>query len=435
MKKRKALTVLLTGVMIAGLTACGGNGKEKKQEDSSKEGEITYKVSTYYGGESTDFAEFAAEKLKEKYPNVTLEFETHPQDGGKTLKARAASGNLPDILLLDAGMIETFSESGSILELDEYVEKFKIADYYNDEILENCLYSPDNHVYQFPMQSISPVLWYYNKAIFAQYGLEVPQNFDELMNVIETLRKNNVIPMAMFGKEPWPMAAYFDSFALKANPEGCFALSKGEAKASDEGFKKAIEKYEKTIQAGIFQDGVTNTDFDTAAAMFESSQTAMMINGYWYTNQAYSALGDDLGIMTFYPTSDAGKEEENKYAMVGSMNTCGMGVSENAENPELAAEIAFWFSYYREVANYQTTGLVTTPLRPEELTLDTELNPISKELMEVLPNYTYKTKFVHTLPNTEFSTVFTEELQKFVVGESAEEFIANVDKNIEKTTE
>lgn len=433
--KKRMLSLLLAGIMIFGMTACGKSGDEEKESHSEKDGEITYKVSTYYGGDSTEMAEFAADKLKEKYPNVTLEIETQPSDGGQTMKTRAAAGDLPDILLVDSGLISTLAESGSILPLDEYVDKFKIGDYYNDEIMENCLYSPDGHMYQFPMQNISPVLWYYNKAIFKENGLEPPKNFDELMNVIETLRGNDIIPMAMFGKEPWPMAAYFDSFALKADPEGCYALSEGKAKASDADFKAAIEKFEKTVQAGVFQDGVTNTDFDTAASMFEGKQTAMILNGYWYTAQAYEALGDDLGILTYYPTSDAGKEEENKYAMVGSLDTCGMAVSENAENPELAAEIAFWFAYYREVANYQATGLVTTPLRAEDLTLDKELDPISEELAEVLPNYSYKTKFVHTLPNTEFSTAFTEELQKFVVGESAEEFIANVDESIEKTVE
>lgn len=433
MKRKKVVSILLVVFLLMNLAACGSGEKEKSDSKSGKDEKIVYSVSTYYGGESTALADFAAEKLKEKYPDVTLEFEAQPQDGGQTMKTRAAAGDLPDLILVDSALIDTLSKSGSILQLDKYVDEFKIGDYYNSEIMDKCLYSSDEHVYQFPMMSISPVIWYYNKAIFKDFNIEPPKNYDELLSAVKTLRENDITPLTMFGKEPWPLSAFFDSFALRSNPEGIYALSKGEAKASDKGFTEAVEKIEKTIAAGIFQDGVINTDFDTAAAMFESKQAAMMINGYWYTSQAYKALGDDLGVMTYYPTADAGKEAENQYAMVGTVDTCGMAVSSNAENPDLAAEIAFWFSYYREVANYQTTGLITTPLITDDLTLEKDQDPISEELLTVLPNYKYETKFVHTLPNTEFSTTFTEELQKFVVGESAKEFISNVDKSIEKT--
>ena len=51
----------------------------------------------------------------------------------------------------------------------------------------------------------------------------------------------------------------------------------------------------------------------------------------------------------------------------------------------------------------------------------------------MIPNLTYESKFLHTLPNTEFATSFTEEMQKFLVGESIDDFVKNVDKSIEST--
>ena len=78
---------------------------------------------------------------------------------------------------------------------------------------------------------------------------------------------------------------------------------------------------------------------------------------------------------------------------------------------------------------------MTTPLKSDDLTLDNELDPISQKLLGVVNEYTYDTKFLHTLPNTKFATIFTEEMQKFLVGESAADFTANLDKAIEKTVE
>lgn len=60
--------------------------------------------------------------------------------------------------------------------------------------------------------------------------------------------------------------------------------------------------------------------------------------------------------------------------------------------------------------------------------------PLRQTLLEKVPTYTYGSKFIHTLINTEFSADMIEELQKLLVGESAEDFIKNVDKSIEKTT-
>lgn len=472
MRKRKVLSLLLAVSMMVSLTACGGKGNDTAQEqkqteeqaktqaqteegaaaqavDTSEMPEIAapdvpdvegsdetanFRVCTYYGGDSTVFADFAAAQIQKKFPNVTLEFETLPSDGGQTIKTRAATGDLPDILLVDSGTIDTLAESGGILPIDEYVEKFNIRNYYTEAIMENCLYSEDGHVYQFPMGSISPILWYYNKQIFEENKIKVPSNYEELQQAVVALREKDIIPMAMFGKEPWPLGAFFDTFAVKQNPGGCYALSEGKAKASDAGYQNAINKMKQLIDLGIFQDGVTNADFDTASAMFKEGQSAMFLNGSWYTGEALEGLGENLGIITSYPTADTGKETENQYAMTGGGDTSGMAVTASAENKELAAKVAFLFAYYREVAQYEMKSLVTTPLKTDNLVLQNELDHVSKELLEVVGNYTYATKFLHTFPNTKFATGFTEEMQKFLVGESAADFTANIDKSIEKTT-
>lgn len=463
-RRKKILSAILAASLVLGLTACGGSSGETEGKDTGgdtnkaqtsdaaendagipdittpevpeiegSDVEATLRVCTHYGGDNIPFAEYAAAQIKKKFPNVTLEFENLPQDGGQTIKTRAATGDLPELLLCDAGTLETLAESGSIYPLDDYVEEFNIEKYYNDEIIKTCLYSPDGKAYQFPMGSISPIIWYYNKSVFEDNGVKVPENYDELMTAVQTFREKGVIPMAMFGKEPWPLGAFFDSFAVKENPGGCYALSKGEAKASDEEFQKAIEKMANLIDAGIFQDGVTNTDFDTASALFKGGQCAMFMNGCWYTSEAVEGLGDNVGMMAFYPTADAGSEDQNKYAMAGGGETNGIAITESAKDKDLAAAVGFLFSYYREVAQYEMKSLVTTPVRTDDLVLENELDHISQELLELVSEYTYDTRFLHTFPNTEFSMLFIEEMQKFMVGESVADFTTNVDKSIEKT--
>lgn len=396
--------------------------------------EVTFKVCIHYYDDNKDLADYAAQKVKEKYPNVTLEFEDFPQDGGQTLKTRAATGDLPDIFKVDGGLTETLLKSGSILELDSYYEESNYKDNLPQNVIDSCLESSDGHIYQFPMDGIAPVLWYYNKQIFEENNIKVPTNYEELMTAIEELRAIDIIPVAMFGKEPWPVGAFFDTFALKENEGGVKALSEGAAKASDEGYSKAINKIADAVEAGIFQDGVTNTDYETANALFTEGKAAMFLNGSWYVADIIKNLGDNGAILDTYPTADAGETEESMNRMAGGPDTAGLAVSANTEYPELAKDVAAIFASAREEREFSHYKQLTVPVKTEELEIEGELEPLRQTLLDKVPDFTYGSKFIHTLSNTKFSADMIEELQKLLVGESAEDFIKNVDKSIEKTT-
>lgn len=431
MKFKKAICAGLSLAMVAtslampmGVQAAEGTGEE-----------ITLSVCIHYYDNNVDLAEAAEAKVQEKYPNVTLEFEDYPQDGGQTLKTRAATGDLPDILLVDGGLSETLAKSGNILQLDEYYAENNYEENLPQNVIDSCLYNSDGHIYQFPVNGIAPVLWYYNKQIFEENNIKVPTNFDELMTAIEELRAIDIIPVAMFGKEPWPVGAFFDTFAIKENPGGVKALSEGTAKASDEGYTKAINKIAQAVEAGIFQEGVTNTDSDTAIAMFEEGQAAMLLNGSWYLSTLIEKFGDNGDFLDTYPTGDAGESEESMNRMAGGPDTHGMAVSANTKYPELAMDVAAIFTSTREELEYTKYQALTVPVRTDELEVEGDLAPVQEKLLSKIPEYTYGSKFIHTLLNTKFSADMIEEIQKLMVGESAEEFIANVDDSIEKTVE
>lgn len=431
---RKATGLVLAATMTASMGVCAtAYAAEESKVISDKE--MTLTMMTYYEGENDEVNQFAYGKVKEYFPNVTIEFEAQPQDGGQTIKTRAATGDLPDILQSDSGTLMLLAESGSILPLDEYIEAWNYTDCLVQSAAEICLTSPDGHVYQFPIGGIAPILWYYNKAIFAECGVEVPTNYDELLEAVKAFTEQGVTPLALFGKEPWPLGAMFDSFAFRANGNGVYALSEGEAKASDEGYAKAIEKLAALVEAGMFQSGCTNADFDTASAMFLEGQSAMFLNGDWYISDADPALGENLGVFECYPTGDAGAEDVNQYATLVTGDTCGLTVTTKAEDPELCAMIAAIYAYNRQIAEYQIKNAVTVGVKTDGLDTNSPMCAATEQLLEMMPNIQPGSKFLHVLPNAEFATSFAEEMQKLLAGESAEEFIANVDKCIESTVE
>lgn len=427
MKFKKALSIGISAAMLTGLLVPASVQAAETDE------EITLSVCIHYYDDSKALADYAAEKVKEKYPNVTLEFEDFPQDGGQTLKTRAATGDLPDIFKVDGGLADVLAKSGSILELDDYYAESNYEENLPQNVIDNCLKSLDGHIYQFPIDGIPPVLWYYNKQIFEDNNIKVPENYDELMTAIKELRAIDIIPVAMFGKEPWPVGAFFDAFALKENPGGVKALSEGTSKASDEDFSKAINRIADAVEAGIFQDGVTNADYETANALFTEGKAAMFLNGSWYLSDLINNLGENGDFLETYPTAEAGAED-SKYRMAGGPDTAGLAVSANTEYPEIATDVAAIFASAREEQEYSKYKLLSAPVKTENLEIEGELEDVQQKLLDIIPEITYGSKFIHTLANTKFSADMTEELQKLLVGESAEDFIKNVDKSIEKST-
>ncbi len=450
MKLKKLIAAVTCLGMVLSLSACGGNvsaPKETSVDPESKteadqtaadaEGEtgsdvdVTLQLCTHYAGNGeSPNVDYAIEKVKEKYPNVKFEIDVFPQDGGQSLKARAATGSLPDIIWLNSGLIEPLAKSGSLVQLDSYIGESGFKDTLNAAVQEYCMKSSDGHMYMYSVEGVQPLVWYYNKEVFEQNGVKVPENYDELLSAVQQFQKKGIIPMALFGKEPWPLGAFFEAFAMRENPEGLRPLAEGRAKASDQEYQKAIEKMTAVIEAGMFQKGVTNADHDTAFALFTAGEAAMFQNGSWAINDMNEKMGDKVDYFTSYPTNDAGNDA-NKNAFAGGGDTVGYGVSATTSDVDLAADIARILAQAQAEYDYVNRNSVGSAVDTSKIAKETPLPPLGEKMATEIPNMQFESTMLQNFPNTVFATGFAEEMQKLLVGETTEEFIANLDRLID----
>jgi raffinose/stachyose/melibiose transport system substrate-binding protein len=426
----KKMIIMLAAIFVFSALLFAGGGQETGDGTDKK---VTLKLCTHYtAGGSSPNVDYAISKVKEKYPNIEFEIEPFPQDGGQILKTRAATGNLPDIIWLNSGLIEPLSKSSSIIQLDDYVTKSGFADQISAAAREYCLKSSDGHIYMFSVEAVQPILWYYNKDLFDQNNIKVPENFDELISAITAFKAKNIIPMALFGKEPWPLGAFFEAFAMKENPGGVRPLEQGQARLSSPAYTKAVTKMKRAIDAGVFQQGVTNADYDTAFAFFRAGRAAMFQNGSWNINDMKD-LDYTINYFTHYPTNDAGSVVNNN-AFAGGGDTVGYGVSATAKNIELAAEAARILALAQAEYDYTYKGSVGSSADTEKITPKNPLPQMGQRLASQMSTIVFESTMLQNFPNAEFATGFAEEMQKILVGGSAADFISNVDRLIEKTT-
>ncbi|MFQ7551442.1 MAG: extracellular solute-binding protein [Blautia marasmi] len=65
----------------------------------------------------------------------------------------------------------------------------------------------DENVYLFP-ESLNCEFFLYRKDVFEKYDLEVPKTWDDFLNVCQTLKEKEEIPLIVAGKENWQLMRY-----------------------------------------------------------------------------------------------------------------------------------------------------------------------------------------------------------------------------------
>jgi len=436
--KKKALSLLLAASMIATLfVGCGSTAttetaapaadntatEETTAEVSTGEEKIVLSIYAQYADDDTMVPyDYAVEELAKEYPNVELNLIIQAQDDGATLKTLAATGQLPDIFQASNDIVNTLRETDQVMVLNDIAQSTGFMDKMFDSC-KNLAYSDDGNMYVFPYAGQEYVLWYYNKAIFADAGLDVPKTYDDLLNCIEVFNGKGIAPIALFGQEGWISAAMFDAIATRYVADGIKGLDEQTTKIDD--YADAAATLEKLTKAGLFQNGVTTTNYDQASELFLTGQAAMFVNGQWYIEDATAALGDDVDWM-FYPSYDEASYEAGKAVFSGGGSTSGYAVNPDGEHAELAAEVAAFITekYCEAKVMYRHNPLVSCDTGAKS---DSELPAMMQKLSDTIPSMTTTTKFTWGLTNSVFNDGIQTESQGLISGQySADEFMTDM---------
>ncbi|MFC0211507.1 ABC transporter substrate-binding protein [Paenibacillus chartarius] len=424
--------VALAGCGAASNTTTGSTpapaaGTDTKAADAGKP--VKLKIYAQYADADTKGPyDYAVAELKKEMPNVELELDVQSQDDGQKLKTYAATGNLPDIFGVALDQIEAFKKSGNILQLDDYVAKSGFKDKMQPSAM-NTLTAPDGHIYSFPYAGNEMVLLFYNKELFKQAGVDVPQTYDQLLAAVKTFNAKNITPMALFAKEKWPCVALYDILATRLEPAGITKLDKLEAKASDEPYKKAAERLSELVKAGLLQKGATNTNYDQAAALFHEGKAAMFVNGQWEIEAATKALGDKVGYM-YYPADSAATIDKTKYAFSGGGGPGGYAVNPKSKNKDLAVKVAEFISLKYAEYKYTQKG---SPIVSTKVTkpIEKQFDPLMQQLANDIPKITSMTSFAWGLGNAKVKAALEDATQNLMTsGYTPEQFVKDVDAAI-----
>lgn len=343
---KKTLAILLTAIMmLTVLAGCGAQpapaasapaaeapaaeapAAEKPVEAEPEQQEVTIHLFHQKQEAQEAFAQII-DAFQTEYPYITVEQEIVTNDPAAILKARVATGEVPDIFQ-GANDTMDIARGGYIMELTG--EKF--LDSITDEARTASSFTDaEGHTWAMPVDGSCEGI-FYNKDIFAQYGLTIPSTLSEFEAIVKTLEDNGVTPFAMGFKDAWtikPVSLVAAASAIYGKDIAWDAKkTSGETGfAADEGWSQTFEmtKY-------VYEHGNTKTAFDTdyngACAMMANGEAAMMINGLWALEPIKQINPDvNLGMMAM-PVSENADE-----AKLFQFPDFGLSISASTEYPE-----------------------------------------------------------------------------------------------------
>ncbi|MBN2859044.1 MAG: extracellular solute-binding protein [Sphaerochaetaceae bacterium] len=245
-----------------------------------------------------------------KNPGIKVE-QVHVADSGQVLMSRLASNDVPDLLTHWPNNTDyiTASLEGYFLDLtDSPVAENAIQNIIESITLEN------GKNYCVPV-SINTQGIFYNKALFEEYGLEIPKTWDEFVALCREIKGMGKLPLIFPDGTAWTLSQQL-RMLLALDLDGYSLIrdvKAGKADARDNQDLRAMaEKLLFLRQFG--QKNSLGTSYEQATFEFATGKSFMFWQGIWAIPSINKA-NPDLSYSMFPLPAKAGRETRVEYGV------------------------------------------------------------------------------------------------------------------------
>ena len=406
---KKILISILSVVFITSLAFIGTGCKEEPavaveeqvEEQVEEEAEEVVELSfwTQWADLSLQVGEEMFSRWEAENPNIKVTHRVLPNDTAEELLRNAfASGAPPDVYYQE-NVFDLFKQAdlGLIGDLTDFYTE------YGDRFPEaSHPYSyHNNSFWSVPVYGSSAGHIYYNKDIFEEYNIDVPEDWESFLEACETLKDNGVIPIAMGTKAGWPGLHWYVAFlGQTVGAEGFWAnvqrTNKDETpKWTDPGFIKAAELYKSLFDKGYFDAGAGMLEYDSGVTQFFSGKAGMFFTGSWFEGLG---VPDELN-WSLFPFPKIAGEPRGEFLDRILTYLNGYSYSAACEHPKEAVKF-IEFLTRPENAKVWYTIAKNIPATLDAVE-DSELSEAGVAYVELAENATGALPFIETWVNPE----------------------------------
>jgi raffinose/stachyose/melibiose transport system substrate-binding protein len=311
---RRTFLSLAIGAPLAGaLAACGSSGPSK-----ASNGGGTGTASYWYLSGAPQQAVRAATlaRFDKANPNTQIKGTAFANDDYKTkIKTAIGAGHAPTVLWgWGGGGLKSWVDAGQVEDLTSW---FGQNPSIKNEIFPSAFGAAtiNGKIYALPAETVTPIVFYYNKSAFERIGAQPPQSWADVMALVPRFNAKGIAPFSLAGASRWTNMMWLEFlFDRIGGPEVFQAIFNGEKNGwSNPAAIQALTMTQNLVAAKGFQKGFNSTVADQNAdlAVFYTGRAAMMLHGAWtYGTMKQDGgkfvTGGHLGYMNF-PSVDGGK--------------------------------------------------------------------------------------------------------------------------------
>jgi len=317
---------------------------------SEAQGKTTIEVAVESAGYGLDIYKAMAQEFEALHPGIRVNLWGIPEIW-KQLQPRFIAGNPPDLVaaiqFINHGALIT---EGQVMALNELLDSPAVGQpdkKFIDTVLPGMLKGGkrDKNYYLFPWNVVTYGV-FYNEKLFEEHGWKVPQTWQELCDLCDTIKqKTDISPIAFPGV--WPeyfvLTSWWDLIDRIGGREAQLAMENLEPGAwNSDVVVKANKLIQELAVRGYFQDGWEGQDHTAAQMLFVTGRAALNFNGSWLESEMRDMIPEDFK-MGFFPTPAVkGGKGDRRDLRVGSD---WWFIPSNAKHPDLAGEfLKFVFS-------------------------------------------------------------------------------------------
>lgn len=316
---KKVVAILCAGALTVSLAGCGGTQKEvsdtAEKETSKTEKEEDVTISIMWQQEVSErFWDIPLEKFKEKYPNVTVEFESNAK-ASEVIRNLLNVQEAPDIFytwISDVDYYE-FAEQGLLFPVDDILKEQNAE---GTKTLEETIFKAgldlgevEGSHYFLPTSKLIAGNFYSGK-LFEEKGWEAPKTWDDFEKLCSDISKEDITPFVYAGVYPFmfadaflvPMINNIDSAAMEAinsNEEGAW---------KQPAVIEAVERFQAMKDAGYIDKNSLAMDHIQSQIDFIGNKDAFVPSGSWLEGEMEDQWPDDFNLQPMLAPSEDGEK-------------------------------------------------------------------------------------------------------------------------------
>ena len=297
-------TPIRTAIAVAGMAALAAVTAGCADASASQ---VTTLSFFQFKGEALEDFETIIDRFEAKNPDIRV-VQNQVADSETAIRTLLVKDRAPDVISLNAnasfgqlaraGVFYDFSDEPVLGTLNPAVQ----------EILGDLGTVPGEVNGLGYVNNANGII--YNRAIFADLGLEVPTTWEELIDVCDRLVAAGVTPFAGTLADSWTVMPSWNAIGAYAARDGFFDVMRaqgaepgGDAGVSFErNFADVMSKQSQLY--GYAQDGYRGASYDDGSALFANGKVAMLMQGIWALSPVKN-INPDIDAAIFpYPVPD-----------------------------------------------------------------------------------------------------------------------------------